>query len=119
MRVRIHMTSGTTIDAEEFSSDGGASWSAISLGPVATAMNATSGYTIVRDLFTGEWRAFRNVHIESIGPAYDVAAAVDAEVERRITTLLAERLPKRVEAAAPTVPAPTPIQLPPDGGEIS
>jgi len=106
MRVRIHMESGAVIDAEEFSPDNGASWSAIEVPHVVAAMRADTGFTVVRDLFAGEWRALRNARIESIGPAPDLDAAVEAEVERRIGRVLAERLPTRVAAAAPVIEHP-------------
>jgi hypothetical protein len=108
MRVRIHMTSGDAVDAEQYSIDNGATWADIGVPQVVAAMGAQTGYTVVRDVLTSQWRAFRNVNIESIGPAGDIDQVINDEVERRIQAALAAQLPARVIAVAPTVPPPTP-----------
>lgn len=124
MRVRIHLASGAVVDAEEFSTDNGASWSAIETSHAVAAMQRDTGYVVVRDSFTGQWRALRHARIESIGPAPDLAGAIDAETERRIAAAVAGRLPMRVQAEAgparrhPLRPAP-PDDGEPDGGPTS
>jgi hypothetical protein len=100
MRVRIHTAAGDRIDAEQYSTDNGSTWADIGVAQVQAAMTATTGYTVVRDVLTGDWRAFRNVCIESIGPAGDISQVIDVEVERRIQQRLSEELPRRVVAAA-------------------
>lgn len=112
MRVRIHLASGGVVDAEQFSADNGQTWQDIAVAHVAAAMNATTGYTVVRDAFTQEWRAFRNVHIESIGPSPDIDLAVEREAEARIARRIARDLPARIREAAPVVPAPLPVEPP-------
>lgn len=99
MRVQIYTTGGDKIQAEQFSTDNGATWTDITIAAVAAAMNATTGYTVVRDVLTSQWRSFRNISIESIGPAGDLSEVIAAEVERRIQALLAEQLPQRVKEA--------------------
>lgn len=96
MRVRVYTTGGDRIDCEQYSTDGGTTWADIGLPQVAAAMGAQTGYTVVRDVLTGQWRAFRNATIESIGPAGDLDQVVEAETERRIEVALAQKLPQRV-----------------------
>lgn len=118
MRVRIHLASGAVVDAEEFSADNGATWREIEVGHVAAAMGATAGYTVVRDAFTQEWRAFRNALIESIGPSPDLDLAVEREAEARIARRIARDLPARIAAAAPVIEPPT-HGRPPDAGPVA
>lgn len=113
MRVRIHLASGFALDVEEFSTDNGASWQAIEVPHIAAVMANDTGYTVVRDTFGEQWRALRNERIESIGPPADLTSAIEAEVERRIARILAERLPARVEAVVPVTPIEPPAETPP------
>jgi hypothetical protein len=113
MRVRIYTTGGDRIDAEQFSPDNGVTWVDIQVGQVVAAMGAQTGYTVVRDVLTTQWRAFRNVSIESIGPAGDIEQVIEAEVERRIREALADRLPAAVLAAVTPPPAVPPPVVPP------
>ncbi|MBW8792158.1 MAG: hypothetical protein JF597_00705 [Streptomyces sp.] len=105
MRVRIHTTAGDLIDCEQYSPDNGTTWLDITVAQVVAAMGAETGYTVVRDVLTGAWRAFRNARIESIGPAGDLSEVIQAEVERRIQVLLAEQLPKRVKEVVDNGPS--------------
>lgn len=98
MRVRIYMTSGDRVDAEQYSTDDGATWADITVAAVKAAMGATTGYTVVRDLVSHEWRSFRNVHIESIGPAGDLLEVVPRLARERIEAVLAMDLPRAVRA---------------------
>lgn len=116
MRIRLHMVSGDAVDAEQFSPDDGTTWVDIQVAHVKAAMTATTGYTVVRDVLTGQWRSFRNAQIESIGPAGDISQVIAAEVERRIQALLAKQLPQRVRATTePSPPGGTPDPEPPAG----
>lgn len=99
MRIRIHMTSGDAVDCEQFSVDNGATWKDITVDAVVAVMGLESGYTVVNDVLTNQWRVFRNARIESIGPAGDLSEIINAEVERRIQVLLSEQLPTRVVTA--------------------
>jgi len=98
MRIRIHTTAGDAIDCEQYSPDNGATWLDIGVPEVLAAMGAETGYTVVLDVLTGQWRVFRNARIESIGPAGDIEQVIAAEVERRIQELLTQQLPERVKA---------------------
>ena len=100
MRVRIYTTGGDRIDCEQYSLDNGATWADVTVAAVAAAMGAATGYTVVRDVLTDRWRAFRNACIESIGPAGDLAEVIEPEVERRIQQLVTQRLPQRVREVA-------------------
>jgi hypothetical protein len=113
MRVRIYTTGGDRIDAEQYSPDNGATWVDIQVAQVVAAMGAQTGYTVVRDVLTTQWRAFRNATIESIGPAGDIEQVIEAEVERRIREALANRLPAAVLAAVTQPPPPAPAPAPP------
>lgn len=114
MRVRIHMFSGDTMDAEEFSPDDGVTWVSIGADDVLFVMrNGDAGYIVVRDAFTAQWRALRHGAIESIGPAPDLNAAVDAEAERRIQRIVSSQLPARVAAEAPVIERPNRRVRPP------
>lgn len=104
MRVRVYTTGGDRIDAEQFSPDNGATWQDIQVSHVVAAMAAQTGYTVVRDVLTGQWRAFRNSTIESIGPAGDIEQVIAAEVERRIQAVVAGRLPAVVQAVVSATP---------------
>jgi len=117
MRVRIHMTSGQAVDAEQYSPDNGATWLPIEVAHVVAAMAAEEGFTVVRDVLTDQWRAFRNARIESIGPAGDIEQVIEAEVERRIQERLAGELPGRIKAVAPEVERPTGPPDPPQAPE--
>lgn len=104
MRVRIHMASGDAVDAEQYSPDNGATWADIGIPQVVAAMGSQTGYTVVRDVLTGQWRAFRNISIESIGPAGDIEQVIAAEAERRIQAVVAGRLPAVVQAVVSATP---------------
>jgi len=102
------MTSGDAFDAEEYSTDNGQTWLPIGVAEVAAAMNATTGYTVIRDLVTAQWRALRNADIESIGPAADLSEVIPREVNRRINAVVTQELPRVVVARQNPPPVPVP-----------
>jgi hypothetical protein len=112
MRVRIHLSNGDTVDAEQYSVDGGATWLDITPAAITAALAAGTGYTVVRDALTADWRALRNISIESVGPAGDLSEIIDREVNRRIRELVQHQLPGIVAAGGVIPPPPPPPPAP-------
>lgn len=102
MRVRIYMTSGDRVDAEQFSTDKGTTWQDITVDAVAAAMDLETGYTVVLDVASGRWRSFRNARIESIGPAGELYEILDKAAQEFVQRRAALALPDVVIPNQPT-----------------